>query len=182
MSKEISLNFTLPLTDVDREGRAYHLEASEEECNALAERFDLAGFSALKADVQVKDKGPDVGIEVSGQLEAALTQRCIVTLDPVTETVKSDFTLMLVSPEMADRMDEEEVYLDPAAPEYDALEGDIIPLGDIVAQTVSINMNPYPRVEGAEISIENKKDISVNEPELKKPNPFAVLEKLRKES
>ncbi|WP_417449020.1 YceD family protein [Kordiimonas sp.] len=182
MSKDISLTFSLAVSEVDREGRRYRLRASEEECKALAGRFDLVDFSRLEADVEVKDKGAEAGIEIAGTLEAVLTQRCIVTLDPVAESIKTDFTLMLVEPEMADRMDEEEVYLDPDAPEYDALEGDNIPLGEIIAQTVSINMDPYPRVEGAELSVDNKKDISVNAPEMKRPNPFAALEKLRKES
>ncbi|WP_020398835.1 YceD family protein [Kordiimonas gwangyangensis] len=182
MSKDISLDFMLPVQEVERDGRSYRLEASEAELAALAERFNLIEFGSLKADIEVKDRGAEQGIFVTGTLDAAFTQRCIVSLEPVAEEMSTSFELMLVDEATADRMDAEEVYLDDDAPEYDALEGDMIPLGEIVAQTVSINMNPYPRAEDAELNVGNKKNISVNEEELKKPNPFAVLDKLRKES
>ena len=182
MSKDISLGFMLPVQEVERSGRSYRLDASQSDLASLAERFNLIEFKSLTADIQVKDRGAEQGIFVTGTLDAAFTQRCIVSLEPVEEQLSTPFELMLVDEATADRMDAEEVYLDDNAPEYDALEGDMIPLGEIVAQTVSINMNPYPRAEDAEISVGNKKNISVNEEELKKPNPFAVLDKLRKES
>ncbi|WP_417463560.1 YceD family protein [Kordiimonas sp.] len=182
MSTNISLDFVLAADEVDRSGRKYSFEASDAERAVLAERFGLIDLAIFRADVEVKDQGEAQGIFVSGSLKASLTQRCVVTLEAVHEDVATDFTLMLVEPEMADRMDEEEVYLDPDAPEYDAIEDGKILLGDVIAQTLSINMNPYPRAEGVELNIENKKGISVNEPQEKRPNPFAVLEKLRDES
>lgn len=182
MSNKISLGFVLPVDEVDRAGRHYTFEASAAERATLIERFDLIDITSFRADFEVKDRGEAQGIFISGSLKAALTQRCVVTLEPVGEEVETDFTLMLVDSEMADRMDEEEVYLDPDAPEYDALEGKEIPLGEIIAQTLSINMDPYPRAEDVELSVDKKAGISVNEPEEKRPNPFAVLEKLRDES
>lgn len=182
MSKDISLDFMLPVQEVERAGRSYHLDASETERKMLAERFNLIDVKSLTADVEVKDRGETEGIFVTGRIDAAYTQRCIVSLEPVEEQMSTTFELMLVDEATADRMDADEVYLDDNAPEYDALEGDMIPLGEIVAQTVSINMNPYPRAEDAVLNVGNKKDISVNEAELEKPNPFAVLSKLRKES
>ncbi len=182
MSKDISLDFKLPVQEVEREGRSYHLEATEAERKALAERFGLIGFGSLVADLEVRDRGAEEGIFVTGNLKASYTQRCIVSLEPVGEELETSFELMLVDEATADRMDADEVYLDDAAPEYDALEGNLVPLGEIVAQTVSINMNPYPRAEDAVLNVGNKKNISVNEEEMKKPNPFAVLDKLRKES
>ncbi|WP_417461788.1 YceD family protein [Kordiimonas sp.] len=182
MSSKISLGFVLTVDEVERTGRAYSFEASEAERATLTERFDLVDIAGFRADFEVKDRGEAQGIFISGTLRAALTQRCVVTLEPVAEELETEFTLMLVDPEMADRMDEEEVYLDPNAPEYDALEGKEIPLGEIIAQTLSINMDPYPRAKGIELSLDNKEGISVNEPEEKRPNPFAVLEKLRDES
>ena len=182
MSKDISIGFMLPVQEVERDGRSYHLEASEADCKALVERFDLVDFKKLTADVTVQDRGTEEGIFVSGKLKAAYTQRCIVSLEPVEESLETEFSLMLVDAETADRMDADEVYLDDNAPEYDALDGDMIPLGEVVVQTVSINMNPYPRAEDAKLSVGNKKDISVNEAELEKPNPFAVLAEMRKES
>ena len=182
MTNPHSLAFILPVAEVEREGRDYRFAASEDERRVLADRFDLVSVEALSADVTVRDAGTEQGILVSGTLTASLHQRCIVSLEPVPESYTTDFSLLLVDPEMAARMDEEEVYLDPEAPEYDALEGKEIPLGEIVAQTLSITMNPYPRAEGSELNVGNKKGISINEPEQTRENPFAALESLRKES
>lgn len=55
MSKDISLDFMLPVQEVERDGRSYRLEASEAELAALAERFNLIEFGSLKADIEVKD-------------------------------------------------------------------------------------------------------------------------------
>ena len=90
--------------------------------------------------------------------------------------------MLLVDPEMADRMDLDESYLDPNSIEYDALEGDLVDVGEIVAQTLSISMDPYPKAKGASVKAPKNVNISVNEPELEKPNPFAVLSKLKDKS
>ncbi|NVJ69256.1 MAG: DUF177 domain-containing protein [Alphaproteobacteria bacterium] len=182
MTEHHSLAFTIKVSETEREAKEFSLVATEDECKALAERFDLIAIDSLQGTLSVRDAGKDEGVHVHGQLAAKFTQRCIASLKPVEESLETSFDLMLVDPEMADRMDDEGVYLDADAPDYDALEGDIIPLGEILAQTLSISMNPYPRAEGAELEVGKKPGISTNEPELERPNPFAVLAKTRDES
>jgi len=177
-----SLEFSIEIAELERDPKTFDLQATDAQCAAVAERFDLIALSALSGKLRVHDAGADSGIHVEGTLKAALTQRCIASLEPVEETLDTNFELMLVDPEMADRMDEEGVYLDEEAPEYDALEGDVVPLGEILAQTLSISMNPYPRAEGAEVAASKKAGVTVNESELERPNPFAVLAKTRDES
>ncbi|NVJ98092.1 MAG: DUF177 domain-containing protein [Alphaproteobacteria bacterium] len=182
MTDTLTLAATVAISDLDKEGKTFELAGTPEELERVAERFELVSVSALSGSLVLKDKGPEQGVLVSGKLAAQFTQKCIATLAPVDEELETDFELLLVDPEMADRMDEEGVYLDADAPEYDALEGEIIPIGEILAQTLSISMNPYPRAEGVELSAGSKSGITVNEPELERPNPFAVLAKTRDES
>lgn len=182
MTDKHSLDCSIKIADLEREPKHFKLVATEAQCKDLAERFDLVAIESLSGDMSVWDEGADSGVHVKGSISAKLTQRCIASLKPVEETLETDFELMLVDPAMADRMDDEGVYLDPDAPDYDALEGDIVPLGEVLAQTLSISMNPYPRAEGAELEAKKLSGVSVNEPELEKPNPFAVLAKTRDES
>lgn len=177
-----TLDITLPVDDIQAEPRRYRLEASEAERAELVTRFKIVGLDALSAEVQVRADAKADAIRITGHLDAVLTQRCVVTLEDVAETVSEPFELILVSPETADRFDEDELYLDPEAPDYDAFEGDTLPLGEIVAQTLSVLMNPYPKKDGAEVAVPKGAQVSVNEEPGKKPNPFAVLSKLRDKS
>ncbi len=182
MSKVSDLSLSLAAAEIDRDAKSFEVKATPEQLAEIAERFDLVALKTMTATVSVSSKGPDEGILVSGHVYADLTQRCISSLADVPEVVDIPFSLLLVSPEAADRMDADENYMDIDQPEYDALEGDTVEIGEIVAQTVAISMNPYPRAEGAELAGANKTGISFNEPELEKKNPFAALGKLKDES
>jgi len=182
MSADYSLDLTLAAAEIEREPRRYTLSATEDELKVLAERFGLVVMKSLDAVVTVQAEGADNEIIVSGTIKSDLVQRCIASLKEVPETVDTDFTLLLVDPDTANRLDADESYLDPEAPEYDALEGDKVDIGEIVAQTIAVSMNPYPRADGASVEVGNKAYVTVDEPELEKKNPFAVLEKLKDES
>ena len=182
MTMQSDLSLALKASELDRDPVKYQLEASDEERAAIVERFGLVSLDYLKADVSIKAKDHGQGVFVSGQVQSKLGQRCIVSLEAVDEVIDEPFELLLVDPELANRMDEDESYLDPDAPEYDALEGDEVHVGEIVAQTLSILMNPYPRADGAEVEAPKSAHVSLNEPELEKPNPFAALSKLKDKS
>lgn len=182
MSKVHDLSLTLANEEIQAEPKRFTVQASDADRAALVERFNIVALDKLTAKVEVRADARAEAIVVSGHVGAELSQQCIVTLEDVPESISEDFELMLVSPETADRYDEDELYLDPEAPEYDAFEGDEVPVGEIVAQTLSVMMNPYPKKEGAEIPVPKNAGVSVNEELEKKPNPFAALSKLRDKS
>jgi hypothetical protein len=60
------------------------LEASTEECKALASRFDLSDIAKLEATLKLRQesiggKGYSTGVEVDGTVFASVTQRCVRT-------------------------------------------------------------------------------------------------------
>jgi hypothetical protein len=60
------------------------LEASTEECKALAGRFDLSDIAKLEATLKLRQesiggKGYSTGVEVDGTVFASVTQRCVRT-------------------------------------------------------------------------------------------------------
>jgi len=176
------MSLCLKVSELDLDPKKFRIVASESERQSLVERFALVSLDKLEADIAIKNKGVGAGVLIWGQLKASFSQRCIVSLGEVPEILDVPFELLLVDPEMANRMDEEESYLDPDAPEYDALEGDIIEVGEVVAQTLSISMEPYPKASDAVIKAPKNTKVSLNEPELEKPNPFSVLSKLKDKS
>jgi uncharacterized metal-binding protein YceD (DUF177 family) len=180
MSKGLALTFDIKTLESDPV--SFDVAASPQDLLALSERFGLLNLSELSASGTISNQGGGRGVTVEGTIKADLVQQCIVTLEGVPEQVEGPFKLQLVDPEMADRMDEEEVYLDDEAPEYDALEGDTVDVGEVVAQTLSILMNPYPKAPGASVDLPNNPNVSLDAPELEKPNPFAALGKLKDKS
>lgn len=182
MKKTFDFSFNLAVSDVQAEERTYKLIASKADLSVLKERFNLMALRDFGANVSVSYDPKTKAIWIRGDIAADLIQRCVITLGEVPEQVAENFELMLVSPEMAEQLDEDEVYLDPKAPDYDAFEGEYLPVGEMVAQTLSVLMNPYPKQAGAEIEVQAQQGISVNEELEEKPNPFAVLSKLRDKS
>lgn len=182
MSVSANLDLVIPLNEISKDAKYFQVTVNDAERAALVERFKIRSLDNLSCDISVETDLEREGIAVKGHLKATLVQQCIVTLGDVPEMVDESFELLLVSPEQAARFDEDELYADPEAPDYDAFEGESVPLGEIVAQTLSVMMNPYPRVAGAEIKPIAGSNFSVNEELEKKPNPFAALAELRDKS
>ena len=159
--------------------RTFELVMSDSDLAELAERFGLNAIRSLTAIVEIQDKGPRQGVLLKGKIKADLDQHCVVSNDPVPSNIDTDLYLRLVGPEELERLDEAEAFLDPEADEYDALEGDEINLGEVVAQTVSMSLDQFPRKESADIKIKPNQDVTFNEELLEKKNPFSALEKLR---
>ncbi len=182
MSKTENLDFQLGLDEIEKDPKTFSISATDAERNKLVERFRIVQLDNLNATVTVNRQRHGEAIVINGNLKASLVQQCVVTLGDVPENIDEEFELLLVSPEQAAAFDDDEVYADPEAPDYDALEGEIVYLGEVVAQTLSVLMNPYPRVVGAEVKPIAGSNFSANEEVGKKPNPFAALAKLRDKS
>lgn len=182
MTKTENLEFQLGVDDVEKDPKTYLISATASQKSKLADRFKIVQLDSLEAAVTIAKQRHGEGIVINGNLKATLVQQCVVTLGDVPETLDEEFELLLLSPEQAAAFDEDEVYADPEAPDYDALEGDVVNLGEIVAQTLSVMMNPYPRVAGAEVKPVAGGNFTTNEEIGKKPNPFAALAELRDKS
>ena len=123
------------------------VEASPAECAALAARFDLAALHRLTARLRLRWRQRNRHLEISGELEADLTQTCVVTLDPVeaqlADSFRAEFLRGLTTPTEVDLL------LDPGDDDPpEPLDGPLIDLGELVAQHLSLAIDPYPRAPG----------------------------------
>lgn len=112
------------------------------ELTALADRFGFTAVASLDVRLEIARVGPDAW-DVKGRLQAQIVQPCIVTGDPVPETV--DFAIEERYVRAADEDDEIVVGLEDSEPLVDGC----IELGELVAQSLALAANAWPRTADA---------------------------------
>ena len=156
------------------DGDRVELVADDEERRAIAERFGLVSLDCLHAHATLSRKG--AVIEAEGRIVAAFNQNCVVTGEPVPAHVDEPFRLVFM-PEPDVRRSEEEVELGPNDCDVVFYEGGSIDLGAAIADTLALNLDPYPRSAAAAAALKEAGVLSEDE-----AGPFAALAKLRKGS
>lgn len=124
-------------------------EASSEECAALANRFRILAIKALRADCLFeKYEGAWKGYHLNGTLTATIVQSCIATNQPVEENICVPLDVYLFSSfhatqDIPETLEEEDIeFID---------EDGKVDIGEIVAQYLSLSINPYPRTVDKEL-------------------------------
>jgi uncharacterized metal-binding protein YceD (DUF177 family) len=132
-------------------GTALEVTASEGERAALIKRFGFIGLPALAARVTV-DRRAGGQVVVEGRLRAKVVQACILTLEPVTQAIDDTFRIVFKR-DFAEEHDPEsgEAVLNaqPDAPE--PLAGNLLDVGEIVAEQLLLAADPYPRRPGVKL-------------------------------
>jgi hypothetical protein len=138
---------------------------------ALAERFDLVELPSLRAELTLRRR-PETGwIEVSGAIAADVVQTCVVTTDPVAARVEAEVLELF---DDSGGVGDDEVILDPMADTPEPLADMVLDVGEIVAQTLGLSLNPYPRTPGANLA-----EATVESAERAGASPFAGLAALK---
>jgi uncharacterized metal-binding protein YceD (DUF177 family) len=119
------------------------LEAKPGERAALAKRFELVEIKSLKAQLDVLPEGQQI-FAVTGKIEADIVQQCVVTLEPLAAHIDIDVATTFIP---AERHQEGagSPHPDDTEDEYDVYSGGKIDLGEMVAQHLGVNIDPYPR-------------------------------------
>ena len=134
--------------------RHLELTATAMECAALAERVAVLSVEGLRAEAWVRREGKG-GARARVQFSAHVVQSCVLTLEPVRSQIGDAFELSFLPPEEAAvRQGKEEAIYDPGneEPPANVVDG-IIDLGEVIAEYLSIAIDPYPRKEGAELGV-----------------------------
>jgi len=158
------------------------LEATAEEKINLAQRFNLEDVETLIAKLHVTVDSQESLIQLTGSIEADITQACIVTLEPVTSKIEVSiirhYTTAPVSQDSVIEVDLSQENDDSPEP----IEGEIIDFGEIVTEQFSLEIDPFPRSPGSEFTGFSS-DTAKNSPsELQSDeasNPFAILAQLK---
>lgn len=146
------------------------LAADEKQRRALAVRFKIISVDALKADVELKRVNRSQ-IRVRGSFEADVTQTCVVSLEPFSETVSDSFSV-LFGENQSVRPNEHEIELSmDEDEETDVAQDGKIDVGELISEYLALSLDPFPRRPGASFSYETAAE--------EKKSPFAALEKLK---
>jgi len=157
--------------DQIRDGERLDLMADEDERRSIAERLALTALDRLEADVALSRTGPLVRAE--GRIVATLEQSCVVTSDPVASHVDEPFALLLMpAPENAGA--DEEVELGEEDCDVVFYDGGLIDLGTAIADTLALNIDPYPRSAGADAALKEAGVLTEEQ-----ASPFAALAALK---
>lgn len=159
------------------EGLSETITADESERAALSQRFDLASIEALRAEFHLNLVAGGPMVRLVGRLTADVTQTCVVTLDPVAAHVEEDFEL-LFGPEETYRPGQE-VHLDleTADPPEPFLPDGSVDVGEVVAEQLSLALDPFPRKADAEVK--TPKGVELGGPDTLPNTPFAALAGLK---
>ena len=163
--KQVVYEFFRPL-QVDRVpalGSHERLAADEKECAALAKRFDLPRIHSLGGLLKVVPwRGG--GLKITGTLNARVDQVSVISLETFTSDLEFAVERYFLSPRAGNPSAEEDV---------DIIENGSVDLGEILAESMALELDPNPRQEGEVFN-----DIEEH-PESAKVSPFTGLSKLK---
>lgn len=125
--------------------RTIIVSADATERAALAVRFGLAEIALLRGEFSVRRDAGD--IVAHGRIVAQVTQRCVVTAEPIAAQIDEPVALRFVT-EAADAGDE--IELTAEALDVIAYSGESIDLGEVAAETMALALDPFPRGANAE--------------------------------
>ena len=167
-SRLIAVDSIVPNRD-----RIEKIEASDDECAALAKRFDLRSLSGLAASLDVQRLSEGNFIKVEADFEADVVQACVVSLHDVPSHVKAHFETYFTEDGKEFDQDED-LSAELGDCPHNVISDGMLDLGELVAQHLSLELDPYPRAPGVSLAAqlaETGGDI--------KNRPFQVLQGLK---
>ena len=141
------------------------MEAMPSERERLSRRFDLLALDRLTATVELHRQGDEL-IVLKAALEAEFVQSCVASLEPVVGSISTSFMLIYGR---AEAEHEAGPLTDNAV--FERLDGDVIDIGEAVAQELSLSLPVFPRHPDAKIDAEAPVESAAK--------PFASLARLK---
>jgi uncharacterized metal-binding protein YceD (DUF177 family) len=138
---EPHLEFSRPLLvgRVPAGGSHEKLKADAKECERLAKRLKVKAIHTLTAEMKVRPwRGG--GLKVAGKALVDLEQTSVISLEDFRQTMELEIERYFLShaPNPHEELD------------VDVIDGDAIDLGEVVSETLALELDPYPRKPGEE--------------------------------
>lgn len=169
-AKALRPEFSRPVDVRQTEGHAPHLVANANEREALAQRFGLVRIDRLEADLELSRK--ERVVEARGRFVADFVQPCAVSAEDLAVVVDEDIVFRFV-PAASGHAPDEEIEIDADACDEIEYEGSHIDLGEAVAQSLALAIDPYLTGPNADAA---RKSAGIGTPE--DSGPFAALKGL----
>jgi uncharacterized metal-binding protein YceD (DUF177 family) len=163
---------TIRIDSMPAEGRTLRLVVEPAEREAIAAQLELSQLNALVISAHVsRFRG---GLQLDGKLEARLVQPCVVTLEPVYQTLEEPLERVFLPVNKRRHDSQSEILVDVEGEDMpDYFDGNEIDLSEVIIETLALAIDPYPRAPGAGTAIPTGDPINEDE------SPFARLKALK---
>ncbi len=147
------IEFSRPIqvTSLEAGDNGFRIAPDSDERAALARRFDLNELVRFSAEFVLKPVAGNVQVHVEGRIEAEVEQPCVVTLEPVHDSISHRFHCTFSTEAAAEEQAELDVGWDEDDPDEPIIDG-VIDIGEVAAERLGLEINPFPRAPDAEFN------------------------------
>jgi uncharacterized metal-binding protein YceD (DUF177 family) len=150
MTERLSIaDASIRLDSMPAEGRDLVLSVGEELRAALAAQLGVSAVEAL--DIRLHADKFRGGMRVHGSIKARITQPSVVSFDPVSQDISEPVDRVFLPGTEKPFAGEAgaEVFVDLEGEDIpDHFDGKEADLSDLIIETLSLAIDPYPRAEG----------------------------------
>jgi uncharacterized metal-binding protein YceD (DUF177 family) len=171
MTADLSWRVPVVVADLPLEGEEFNLVPDAATRAELARLAGVLAVPSLEANLHVAPDGGG-GAIVRGPLRGVVTQECVVTLEPFDNPISEEIFVRFAPPDSIAEESDRSIDFGSEDPP-DPLVGGAFDLADVVAEFLSLAVDPYPRKPGAVFAA--PEGIKAG----KESSPFAALEKLK---
>ena len=161
----------------EKTGLDRRIEASPAECAAIASDACLPAVRSLVVDFHIARRAGG-RFDVTGHLEAAVTQICVVTLEPFDSTLSQEVSISFALPERGDQGARGKqvavVDINDADDPPDLIVDNTIDLGAVALEFLTLARDFYPKKPGVHFA-----GALAGEDDRPEPSTFAALERLK---
>jgi uncharacterized metal-binding protein YceD (DUF177 family) len=126
------------------------LELGEHERTLLASALGLLDIHALTVEIELR-RDRERMVHLDGRLTAEIVQACVVSLEPVRQTIDEPIALRFVEDDSGAQAKPGTVDIALAGDDPpEVLSGSLIDLGPVMVEHFLLAIDPYPRAPGAE--------------------------------
>ena len=139
-------SYVVKLIDIGAGASTVKLAADAEAMAGLMARFDLASLDMLQAEVLLSRNAK--GVLAQGRFQATLAQNCVASGDPVPVALDEPVNIRFVTEPVVGNNSEIELDADDCDSMF--YDGQSVDLGEAIAQSLGLALDPYPRSTGAQ--------------------------------
>lgn len=175
---------------VERTPYTLTIEPTQDEKLAIAKRLGLEALDELTVKLVLQRNPGNMVIHIHGLLSATVSQKCVVTLEPMKEKIETEFEAWYADASQAvsftrakrerelEKDNIEKPVLDESEDPEPIVNGNI-DLGELAVQHLSLNLNPYPRKQDAIFASGEKQILKTQGNGDIYSNPFEALKNWR---
>jgi uncharacterized metal-binding protein YceD (DUF177 family) len=177
----------IPAARVGQDYTETSFEADARACALLAKRYNITSVEAVSGYAKLRRESDGVTIYVMGSFKADVTQSCVTTFEPVADHIEEDFEGWFLDETHAKSFkkakkkravsdledfaaEEDEDFMAGENEDPEPIINGMVDVGELVAQYLSLALNPYPKSEKAKAIGQLAQEINPD-----KPSPFDVL-------